>query len=98
VFKQLSNLLDGVASALAVTELQAPQTRVRSLAIAATAAIAVFGTVEFQGTQANLKSGLDSAARGLDSSAAVWVIPRGRSSLETTTQFKAIDTTAIARL
>jgi putative ABC transport system permease protein len=98
VFKQLSNLLDGVASALAVTELQAPQTRVRSLAIAATAAIAVFGTVEFQGTQANLKAGLDSAARGLDSSAAVWVIPRGRSSLETTTQFKAIDTTAIARL
>lgn len=97
VFKHLSNLLDGVASALAVTELQAPQTRVRSLAIAATAAIAVFGTVEFQGTQANLKSGLDSAARGLDSSAAVWVIPRGRSSLMTTTQFKE-DATALARV
>lgn len=98
VFKHLSDLLDGVASALAVTELQAPQTRVRSLAIAATAAIAVFGTVEFQGTQANLKAGLDSSSRGLDSSADVWITPRGRSSLETTTQFKAIDTTAIARL
>jgi putative ABC transport system permease protein len=98
VFKHLSNLLDGVASALAVTELQAPQTRVRSLAIAATAALAVLGTVEFQGTQANLKAGLDSSSRGLDSSADVWVIPRGRSSLETTTQFKAVDTTSITRL
>ncbi|MGC2375012.1 MAG: FtsX-like permease family protein [Solirubrobacteraceae bacterium] len=97
-FKHLSNLLDGVASALAVTELQAPQTRVRSLAIAATAAIAVFGTVEFQGTQANLKSGLDSAARALDSSAAVWVIPRGRSSLMTTTPFRTEHATALTRV
>lgn len=96
VFRQLSNLLDGVASALAVTELQTPQTRVRSLAIAATAAIAVFGTVEFQGTQANLKSGLDSAARGLDYSASVWVMPRGGSSLMTTALFKPIDVAAIA--
>ena len=45
-------LLDGAATVLAVTELQTRQTRVRSLAIAATAAVAVFGTVEFQGTQA----------------------------------------------
>jgi putative ABC transport system permease protein len=96
VFKRLSNPFDGVASALAVIELQTPQTRVRSLAIAATAAVAVFGTVEFQGTQANLKNGLDSAARGLDSSAAVWVIPRGGSSLMTTMPFKSNDVAAIA--
>ncbi len=98
LFGRASNILDGISSALAVTELQTPQTRVRSLAIAATAAIAVFGTVEFQGTQANLRSGLDSAAHDLDSSAGLWVIPAGKSSLLMTTQFKAIDVAALDRV
>ena len=55
LFERASNMLDGIGIALAVTELQTPQTRVRSLAIAATAAVAVFGVVEFQGVGANLK-------------------------------------------
>ncbi len=97
-FKHVSNLLDGVGSALAVTELQTPQTRVRSLAIAATAAVAVFGVVEFQGTQANLERGLASSIRSTDSSADVWVIPSGRSSIQPTTPFKAVDAAALARL
>jgi len=97
-FAHLSNLSDGVASALAVTELQTPQTRVRSLAIAATAAVAVFGVVEFQGVATNLKRGLESSIRGMDSSAAIWVIPKGRSSLQSTIPFKAVDVAALARL
>jgi putative ABC transport system permease protein len=97
-FRHVSNLLDGVGSALAVTELQTPQTRVRSLAIAATAAVAVFGVVEFQGTQANLERGLASSIRSTDSSADVWVIPSGRSSIQPTTPFKAVDAAALARL
>jgi putative ABC transport system permease protein len=97
-FDHASNLLDGVASAIAVTELQTPQSRVRSLAIAATAAVAVFGVVEFQGVGTNLKRGLESSLRGTDSSADIWVIPSGKSSLQPTTPFKAIDTAAIARL
>jgi len=97
-FKHVSNLLDGVGSALAVTELQTPQTRVRSLAIAATAAVAVFGVVEFQGTQANLERGLASSIRSTDSSADVWVIPSGRSSIQPTTPFKAVDAATLARL
>jgi putative ABC transport system permease protein len=98
VFERASNLLDGIGTALAVTELQTPQTRVRSLAIAATAAIAVFGIVEFQGTQTNLKNGLDASARDLDSSADVWVTPAGSSSLLTTVSFRAIDLGALARV
>lgn len=98
LFDRLAGLIDGIGSALAATELQTPQTRVRSLAIAATAAIAVFGTVEFQGTQANVKNGLDASTRDLDSSAQVWVIPRGSSSLLGTIPFKAIDVAAISRM
>jgi putative ABC transport system permease protein len=98
LFSRVASLIDGVGSALAATELQTPQTRVRSLAIAATAAVAVFGTVEFQGTQTNVKSGLDASTRDLDSSAQVWVIPRGQSSLLGTIPFKTVDATAISRL
>jgi putative ABC transport system permease protein len=97
-FRHVSDLLNGVASGLAAIELRTPQTRVRSLAIAATAAVAVFGVVEFQGTQANLERGLESSLRGTDSSADIWVLPKGRSSIQPTTPFKAIDTAALAHI
>jgi putative ABC transport system permease protein len=98
VFKHVSNVLDGVGSALAVSELESPQTRVRSLAIAATAAIAVFGVVEFQGTQTNLERGLNASSRGTDSSADVWVLPKGKTSIQPTTPFTALNTAALTRL
>jgi putative ABC transport system permease protein len=98
LFERTQRLLDGAATVLAVTELQTRETRVRSLAIAATAAVAVFGTVEFQGTQANLQRGLDSSARQLDASADVWVTPRGESNAFATTSFKGNDAPALARL
>ncbi len=98
IFGGLSNLTDGVASALAVTELQTPHTRVRSLAIAATVAIAVFGVVEFQGAQANLTKGLDRASRGVDAAAQIWVMPRGKTSVQPTTPFAPLDTASLARM
>jgi putative ABC transport system permease protein len=98
LFERTQRLLDGAATVLAVTELQTRETRVRSLAIAATAAVAIFGTVEFQGTQANLQRGLDSSARQLDASAAVWVTPKGESNAFATTPFKGHDGPALARL
>ena len=85
LFERASKLLDGMGSALAVTELQTPQTRVRSLAIAATAAVAVFGIVEFQGTQTNLEAGLDASCARLDSSADIWVTPSGQVEPSPTT-------------
>ena len=95
LFDRGSDFLNGIGMALAVTELQTTQTRVRSLAIAATAAVAVFGIVEFNGTQQALRRGLDASAYGLDSGANVWVTPRGRSSLLTTIAFEPTD---LARL
>ncbi len=87
LFKRLSNALNDVGSGLAVSELESPHSRVRYLAIAGTAALAVFGTVEFGGTQANLTRGLDASIRGMDSSASIWVLPSGGSSLQTTIPF-----------
>jgi putative ABC transport system permease protein len=98
LFERLSNLMDDVGSALAVSELRTPQTRVRSLAIAATAALAVFGTVEFGGTETNLTRGLDASIRGMDSSANLWVVPSGGSSLQTTVPFQAVNTNSLASL
>ena len=80
---------NGASPIIAVTELRTPPTRVRSLAIAATAAIAVFGTVAVQGSQSNLERGLDASARGIDSSADVWVSPKGEANAFATTPFVA---------
>jgi putative ABC transport system permease protein len=98
LFEKASIVLDGIGTALAVTELQTPQTRVRSLAIAVTAAVAVFGIVEFQGTQTNLRNGLDASAHDLDSAADIWITPAGKSSLLSTSEFTPVDAAALARM
>jgi putative ABC transport system permease protein len=98
LFERTQRVLNGAATILAVTELQTRETRVRSLAIAATAAVAVFGTVEFQGTQSNLQRGLDTSARQLDAGASVWVTPRGESNAFATTPFRDLDSSSLARL
>jgi putative ABC transport system permease protein len=90
--------LNGAVASLTVIGLRTPQTRVRSLAIAATAAVAVFGTIAFQGAQANLASGLDASARGIDSSADVWATASGESNAFATTPFKDTSSRALARL
>ncbi len=91
-------VLDGAASVLAITELQTPLTRVRSLAIALTAAVAVFGTVAVEGARVNLQHGLDETARQSDASADVWVTPRGESSVLATTPFRDTDSATLRRV
>ncbi len=98
LFERTQRLLDGAATVLAVTELRTRETRVRSLAIAATAAVAVFGTVEFQGTQSNLQHGLDASARQIDESADVWVTPSGEFNAFATTPFRDLRSSSLARL
>ncbi|HUN77490.1 MAG TPA: FtsX-like permease family protein [Solirubrobacteraceae bacterium] len=97
-FDSLQRLFDGASPVIAVTELRTPPTRVRSLAIAATAAVAVLGTVAVQGSQSNLQRGLDASAHGIDSSADVWVTPRGEANAFATTPFRALDQRSLARL
>jgi putative ABC transport system permease protein len=98
LFAKAQGVFRGAATRLALAQLRAPQTRVRSLAIAVTAAVAVLGSVEFQGTQANLTSGLDASARRIDSSADVWVTPGGESNAFATTSFRDPHVEALLRL
>jgi putative ABC transport system permease protein len=88
----------GSAADGALDELNAPQTRVRSLAIAALAAVAVLGVVEFQGVATNLKRGLDASARNLDDNADVWITPRGSAGLLSTVSFDRLDTAALSKV
>ena len=98
LFEALQRPFNGASPIIAVTELRTPPTRVRSLAIAATAAIAVLGTVAVQGSQANLQRGLDASAHGIDSGADVWVTPRGESNAFATTPFQALNLGSLTRL
>jgi putative ABC transport system permease protein len=91
-------LLSGAASYLALIELRSRSNRVRSLAIAATGAIAVFGSVSIQGARGNLQRGLDASARAIDSGAEIWVTPKGVSNSLATTPFVDRDSTALSRL
>ncbi len=74
---------------LALTELRARSTRARSLAVAATGAVAVFGSVGIQGAHGDLQRGLDHATRDLNAIADVWASPAGYPNLFATTPFRA---------
>jgi putative ABC transport system permease protein len=87
VFERLQSTLNRPSPRVALVQLQAPKTRVRSLAIIATAAVACFGVVSIQGAQRNLQRGLDASASNIDSGAEIWVTPRGESNSLATTSF-----------
>lgn len=74
---------------LAVVELRDPATRVRSLAVAATAAVAVFGAVSIQGSKQNLQAGLGRTASEVNHSTGVWVSTAGQANALGTTWFHA---------
>jgi putative ABC transport system permease protein len=83
------------AVAIAILELRAPEARIRSIAIAATAAIAVFGSVTIAGSRANLETGLEHSFHAITSMADLWVVPSGSQSIVGTAAFKG---PAVARL
>jgi putative ABC transport system permease protein len=99
VFSRLQPLLNRPSPRITVTQLRTPPTRIRSLAIVATGAVAVFGVVAIQGAQQNLQRGLDASAHDIDASADVWVAPKGESNAFATTPFSYSEgTQALARL
>jgi putative ABC transport system permease protein len=87
-FERLQSISGCAWSRLAVVELRSPKTRTRSLAIAATGAIAVFGSVTMQGSHANLQHGLDRLVEELSDTADLWVVPPGAQNLLATTAFQ----------
>lgn len=72
---------------LAVLELSSGTARIRTLAVTATGAIAVFATVAIGGAQADLQRGLDAAVRAVNESSDVWVTVRGTSNTLGTISF-----------
>jgi putative ABC transport system permease protein len=72
---------------IAVMELRAG--RARALAIAATGAIAVFGSVAIQGAHSDLLKGLDDASHDTNAATDVWVSAAGSSNLLMTDPFAA---------
>lgn len=59
----------------------------RGTALAATAALAVFGTTAIEGAHRDLLRGLDSAAYGLTHTADLWIAPGGTENTLTTVDF-----------
>lgn len=72
---------------LAVLELASGSGRIRTLALAATGAIAVFATVSIGGANADLQRGLDRASREVNQRDDVWITFRGSANLLGTTPF-----------
>jgi putative ABC transport system permease protein len=91
-------LIGAVSLEIAVVELRSPRARVRSIAIAATGAIAVFGGVTIQGSRANLEGGLERLVHQLSFVADVWVMPAGEQNLLATTPFPNTLAPALTRL
>jgi putative ABC transport system permease protein len=97
-FERLQSSCDYGWSRLAVAELRSPRTRTRSLAIAATGAVAVFGSVTIQGSHTNLQRGLDRLVHQLSATTDLWVLPPGTQNLLATTPFQNTEASKLGRL
>jgi putative ABC transport system permease protein len=78
----------GISSRIAIIELLSSTTRSRSLAIAATGAIAVFGSVAIEGAQGSLRDGLEEASADVSLGTDLWVTPSGGATTLATTSFE----------
>jgi putative ABC transport system permease protein len=68
------------------------------VAIAATGAIAVFGSVAINGAHGDLLKGLEGATRELNASTDVWIAPAGSYNLLDTTPFAPTEQTQLEHL
>jgi putative ABC transport system permease protein len=84
------------APSVAVDELRS--TWAWTIGIAATGAIAVFGSVAIQGAHADQQRGLDGSARDVSATADVWAFPPGLANLLATTPFHAGAVGTLTRL
>jgi putative ABC transport system permease protein len=87
VVRRLAPRIVSAVPHVAVMELRAGRTR--ALAISATGAIAVFGSVSIQAAHGDLLKGLENAAHDMNAFTAVWVSPAGSYNLLQTAPFTA---------
>ncbi len=92
----LARTITSAVPHVAVMELNAG--RARAVAIAATGAIAVFGSVAIAGAHGDLLSGLEGASRELNAATDVWVAPTGSYDLFDTTPFAPVEQARLAHL
>ncbi|HSZ03715.1 MAG TPA: FtsX-like permease family protein [Solirubrobacteraceae bacterium] len=81
---------------IAAMELSAA--RARAVAVTATGAVAVFGSVAIQGSHGDLLAGLDNAVRDTNAFTDVWVAPAGSYNLLKTTPFPPVQQASLGRL
>ncbi len=93
LMRRIAPALTSAVPHVAVMELRSG--RARAVAIAATGAIAVFGSVSIQGAHGDLLNGLDNAAHDMNAFTDVWVSPAGSFNLLMAQPFTV---TALARL
>jgi putative ABC transport system permease protein len=86
---RLARLSTGVVPHVATMELGAAGAR--AVAIAATGAIAIFGSVAIQGAHGDLLHGLENAAQDMNAATDVWVSPAGSYNLLNTTPFAPVE-------
>ncbi len=98
VFDQLQRPFVGVSPRIAVIELRSSSTRARSIAIAATGALAMFGSVAIEGAHHNLQRGLNRVDAEVNLVSDLWVVPGGNSDTLATTPFPDTAGPAISRL
>jgi putative ABC transport system permease protein len=79
--------LRSVVPTVALQEVASGEAKARTLAVAATGAIAVFATVSIGGAHADLERGLDASARDIDQNADIWVTFDGKANTLATTPF-----------
>ncbi|MGA7703803.1 MAG: FtsX-like permease family protein [Solirubrobacteraceae bacterium] len=87
ILDRLPETIFAGANRLAAIQLRERGSRARSLAIAATGAVAVFAGVTIQGSHSNLQSGLDRLFHEVTSASSVWVLPFGSQNLLATYPF-----------
>jgi putative ABC transport system permease protein len=93
---RFARLFTSAVPHIATMELRAA--RARAVAIAATGAVAVFGSVAIAGAHGDLLKGLERAAGEVNSSTAVWVAPAGAYNLLDTTAFAPVQRAELERL
>jgi putative ABC transport system permease protein len=96
LLQRLATAITSAVPHVAVMELRAAHGR--AIAIAATGAIAVFGSVTIQGAHGDLLKGLDGAARETNALSDLWVSPAGSYNLLMTTPFAPSQQAKLERL
>jgi putative ABC transport system permease protein len=81
-----------------VAAMELGVSRARAVAIAATGAIALFGSVAIQGAHGDLLTGLEDAAHDMNAFTDVWVSPAGSYNLLNATPFAPVQQRRLERL